>query len=41
VVRELSALAETMHERLVEELEVALDEAKYRNSTQVEVPARP
>ena len=41
VVRELSALAETIHERLVEELEVALDEAKYRASTQAEVPAKP
>jgi len=30
VVRELSALAETINDRLVQELDVVLDEAKYR-----------
>ena len=41
VVRELSALAEVIHERVVEELEVVLDEAKYRSRPQVEAPAKP
>jgi len=40
VVRELSSLLETMHERLVQELDVALDEAKLRTVSDTGSPAK-
>jgi ABC-type uncharacterized transport system auxiliary subunit len=40
VVREISSLLETMHERLVQELEVALDEARVRTVSDSGSPAK-